>query len=112
MYDLALPTRSEGGKGGRYKWKTVIYLNKINAPHLAYNYTYVHTYGMYAFIRIHATYYMNILHTFKCIPGQGVIDGPQLDKHTQLVGTQDGPVSYQIVEIVNDNGHKKIEKLQ
>ena len=46
-----------------------------------------------------------------CTPSWWIIDGPQFDKHTELVGTENRLIPHKIVKVVDDNGHKEIEHL-
>lgn len=45
-------------------------------------------------------------------PGRRVVLGPDPDELVQVVGTQDGRVPCEVLEVVHDDGHKEVEHLQ
>lgn len=44
--------------------------------------------------------------------GVGVVLGPETNKLVQMVGTQDGPISRQVIEIIHDYGDEQIDDLK
>lgn len=45
-------------------------------------------------------------------PGQTVVLPPDADKLVQVMGTQDGGVSRQVLKVVHDHGHEQIQHLE
>lgn len=43
--------------------------------------------------------------------GVGVILTPQTNELVQVVRTQDGPISGQVVKVVHDDGHEQVDDL-
>jgi hypothetical protein len=44
--------------------------------------------------------------------GVGVVLAPQTNKLVQVMWTQDGPISGQVVKVVHDDGHEQVDDLR
>lgn len=44
--------------------------------------------------------------------GVRIVLGPETDELLQVVGTEDGPVPRQVVEVVHDDGHEQVDNLE
>ena len=63
----------------------------------------IHIIELYHAIYMHCVY--------KVEPCRWVIDGPELHKHTQLMSSEYGLISHEVVKIVDNDSHKEIEEL-